>query len=329
MSKFYTPPTEVKDGDIAYARDVNDINNATDTGFELVEGDFDDITDQINAGASKAQEWAEKAHEVPVEPGQYSALHWSTESSGSATEASQSAASALSSAGDASSSASEALANAALTASDVVTTNANVVLTNADAAQTAADVITTGAAVEDFTEAIDITNANVVITNADVVLTNADVVLTNADATATAADALSAASDASTASTSATEAGVARDEAVVAKDAAETAQAETEAILASVSPATLNYTTDFTFIKIAPHTVSTVGGPVSGSMPLAPQDGDVVNVVDYDSSWGDNSFYFKYTDELIMGLAEDMEVSNANASVSLIFVNSTVGWRLY
>ena len=42
---------------------------------------------QAGNAADKAEDWAEEAHDTPVEPGKYSAKHWATEAAGSASSA--------------------------------------------------------------------------------------------------------------------------------------------------------------------------------------------------------------------------------------------------
>ena len=167
MSSFYTPPPTVIDGDVAFAKDVNDINSETDSGFNAVEAALGGLEISVQQWAELAEKWAQEAEDTPVEPDLFSAFHWSSKSSASAEAA-------LTSQNAAASSASSAL-------SSKTATDANVVLTNADVVSTSADVVLTGLDV-------DTTNADVVSTNADVVSTNADVVSTGLDATDTAAD---------------------------------------------------------------------------------------------------------------------------------------------
>lgn len=88
-------------------------------------------------------------------------------------------------------------------------------------------------------------------------------------------------------------------------------------------------TSDFTFILNEPTYVDTALLSIYGSAPTTPTLGAVILFSDYNSTWGDNAFFVKYTDELLMGKAEDMEIANANQSAGLRFVNSTVGWRLF
>jgi len=95
MSTYYTPPPQVIDGDVAYAKDVNDVNNEANTAFTLVEADIDALPATVAAYTELARKWAEEVEDTPVEPGQFSAFHWSSKSIESAEAAAASAASAL------------------------------------------------------------------------------------------------------------------------------------------------------------------------------------------------------------------------------------------
>jgi hypothetical protein len=115
MSEFYNPPPTVVDGSVAYAVDINGINQETTSAFNLVEAYLAGLGESGEVWAEKAEEWATNPEDEQVEPGLYSALHWAAKSSdsavaasGSASAASGSASAASGSAGSASSSASAA-----------------------------------------------------------------------------------------------------------------------------------------------------------------------------------------------------------------------------
>jgi hypothetical protein len=106
-SRFYTPPTANQDGETADAKDVNSVNDATLTGFELVQAEIDALdTVTLAAYSTLAQAWAEHPEDsvVPTQPpGSYSSFHWAQKSlaysqsaSASASSASTSEANALS-----------------------------------------------------------------------------------------------------------------------------------------------------------------------------------------------------------------------------------------
>ena len=80
MSKYYTPPATVVDGDIAYAVDVNSINTEADTGFTLAYADISAMEGTVSAWATLAQKWAENPEDTEVTLGAYSAMHWALKS---------------------------------------------------------------------------------------------------------------------------------------------------------------------------------------------------------------------------------------------------------
>jgi len=173
MSRNYTAPPAVSDGDTVFANDVNDLNTASDTAFTLTEAELDNINSSLGTQVAKAEAWAKEAEDVEVEPGKFSSLHHATKSSQSATAASNSAdsaaiveASVLSSeinaancAGSAFDSSEDTAADLVLTNTDVGLTNDNVVLTNADVVLTNSDVIKAEAS------AVDVVNSTVKVVN--------------------------------------------------------------------------------------------------------------------------------------------------------------------
>jgi hypothetical protein len=70
MSIYFTSPVDVIDGDTAYASDLNDLDAATNSAFELVEA-------QLDAQVESVSKWAEEEEDVPVEVGMFSAKHYS------------------------------------------------------------------------------------------------------------------------------------------------------------------------------------------------------------------------------------------------------------
>ncbi len=80
MSIYYTSPATVRDGDVAYAIDVNGINTEADTGFSLVEADITAMEATVSAWADLARKWAENPEDTEVTSGSYSAMHWALKS---------------------------------------------------------------------------------------------------------------------------------------------------------------------------------------------------------------------------------------------------------
>jgi len=153
VDRFYTKPPQAVDGSIAFAIDVNGINDETYLAFTGVASELDGQIAAVSAWTSLAQKWAENPENTEVTVGSYSALHW-----------------------------------AAKAEADATTTHADVVLTNADAIATAADRVQTG--LDRAATAADLiaTNQDTLDTAADLIATNQDTLDTAADAIATAAD---------------------------------------------------------------------------------------------------------------------------------------------
>lgn len=77
MSRFYTKPSAVIDGDVAYAADVNDVSNEADAGFTLAVGEIDAMAATVSAYSDLAEQWANEAVNTEITSGNYSALHFS------------------------------------------------------------------------------------------------------------------------------------------------------------------------------------------------------------------------------------------------------------
>jgi hypothetical protein len=73
-------------GDIAYAADINDINNAVDSAFQQVEVAISAISSGQSYYSDLAEAWAINPEDSEVEPGNYSALHWATKAHTDATQ---------------------------------------------------------------------------------------------------------------------------------------------------------------------------------------------------------------------------------------------------
>jgi hypothetical protein len=64
------------------------------------------------------------------------------------------------------------------------------------------------------------------------------------------------------------------------------------------------------------------------TLPSSPSLGDKVTVVDYDGSWDTNNLTIARNGHNINGTAENLTCDVSCSSVSLIYVNSTVGWKV-
>lgn len=138
---------DVVDGNVAYAADLNDINAAVDTGFQLAEAALTTVAANQDYYATLAQKWAETPEDTAVTVGKYSALHWAAKAEDDATQ----------------------------TAADRVQTGLDKVATAADRVQTGQDKIATAA---DRVQ----TGLDKVATAADRVQTGLDVTASDANA---------------------------------------------------------------------------------------------------------------------------------------------------
>ena len=64
------------------------------------------------------------------------------------------------------------------------------------------------------------------------------------------------------------------------------------------------------------------------TLPASPAANDVVDIVDYRGTFGTNNLTIARNSLKIMGLSEDMTVSVSNARFRLVYIDTTVGWRI-
>jgi len=76
VDRFYTKPPYAVDGAVAFAIDVNGVNNETNLAFTLVASELDAQVAAVSYWTLLAQDWAEEAEDVEVTVGSYSAYHW-------------------------------------------------------------------------------------------------------------------------------------------------------------------------------------------------------------------------------------------------------------
>ena len=64
------------------------------------------------------------------------------------------------------------------------------------------------------------------------------------------------------------------------------------------------------------------------TLPASPAANDVVDIADYRGMFGTNNLTIARNSLKIMGLSEDMVVSVSNARFRLVYIDTTVGWRI-
>ena len=108
-SSYYDSSDKVVyDGDVAEAADLNAVNTAVDSAFQLVESAVSGAGSDAAYYAGIAEDWASEDEDSIVADGKYSSLHYAAKAADSASAASSSASAASSSASAASTSESNA-----------------------------------------------------------------------------------------------------------------------------------------------------------------------------------------------------------------------------
>lgn len=64
------------------------------------------------------------------------------------------------------------------------------------------------------------------------------------------------------------------------------------------------------------------------TLPATPTANDTVDIADYAGTFGTNNLTIGRNSSKIMGLSEDMVVSSNNARFRLVYIDTTVGWRI-
>ena len=64
------------------------------------------------------------------------------------------------------------------------------------------------------------------------------------------------------------------------------------------------------------------------TLPASPAANDVVDIADYRGTFGTNNLTIARNSLKIMGLSEDMVISVSNARFRLVYIDTTVGWRI-
>jgi hypothetical protein len=72
----------------------------------------------------------------------------------------------------------------------------------------------------------------------------------------------------------------------------------------------------------------TTGGAFTLTLPATPSIGNIVTVVDNASYWGTNNLTIARNGNLIMGAASDLTCNVSGGAFTLVYANSTTGWRI-
>ena len=63
-------------------------------------------------------------------------------------------------------------------------------------------------------------------------------------------------------------------------------------------------------------------------LPASPQSGDQVRIIDLAGTFDTNNLTISRNSLKIMGLSEDLVVSQENAGIGLVYTGATYGWKL-
>jgi len=95
-----------------------------------------------------------------------------------------------------------------------------------------------------------------------------------------------------------------------------------------VTPVVAVHTADFSPALYIHNFVDTTTASITATLPASPHPGDLVMLIDLAGTFGAQNLTVARNGQNIMGLAEDMVVDVDWAKISMIFLNSTYGWRL-
>ena len=86
-------------------------------------------------------------------------------------------------------------------------------------------------------------------------------------------------------------------------------------------------TTGFTAVSGVGYFVNTTSGAITVTLPASPDAGAVVAVSDYAGTSDTNNITIGRNGSNINGAAADLTVSNENSAITLVYVDSTQGWK--
>ena len=86
-------------------------------------------------------------------------------------------------------------------------------------------------------------------------------------------------------------------------------------------------TSPFTAVSGDGFFVNTTSGTITVTLPASPSAGDIVAFKDYANTWGTNAVTLCNNGSKINGVCNDAVLSTESQSVTLIYVDSTKGWR--
>ena len=86
-------------------------------------------------------------------------------------------------------------------------------------------------------------------------------------------------------------------------------------------------TSPFTSVSGKGYFVNTTSGAVTVTLPASPSAGDIVSLKDYANTWDTNNVTLGNNSSKINGVCGNSTLSTEDQSVTLVYVDSTRGWR--
>lgn len=87
-------------------------------------------------------------------------------------------------------------------------------------------------------------------------------------------------------------------------------------------------TTTYTAVAGDALMANTTSSAFTITLPATPAANDPVDIADYAGTFGTNNLTIGRNSSKIMGLSEDMIVSVSNVKFRLVYIDTTVGWRI-
>ena len=95
----------------------------------------------------------------------------------------------------------------------------------------------------------------------------------------------------------------------------------------SVNWQTTPKTVSFTAVNGEGYFINSAGGQVTVTLPASPSSGDIVSISDYNSTAATNSVIIARNGSNINGGTNNLEITENNSAVTLVYVDGTTGWQ--